>query len=212
MKNRIESLLTRRPWLWILGCMLLTAFFLWRSLGLSIQEDLLDYWPEDDPNLVLLNQTLERFGLEGGAVLGLEFKDPVLKAANLERIQRWTESLESIDDVTEVLSLTNVNTVHGSSEGIEVAPLVTSPFSDKPEDLVETTRRVSKDPELAGRLLSDDARATALFISYPDGLSYAEELALGQALWDLVRSEEKQNPDVRFHPTGVPSFMWSFRV
>ena len=56
MNRRISHLLSSRPWLWIFACMLFTTFFLYRCFGLSIQEDLLDYWPEDDPGLTFLKE------------------------------------------------------------------------------------------------------------------------------------------------------------
>jgi len=211
MKRWIIHLLTRGPRLWILAIALLTAFFLRSALDLSIREELLDYWSEDDPRLVFLKETLDRFGMEGGAVLGLEFSGPVFTARNLERIRQWTEALAGIPGVVEALSLANTYTVKGSPDGIDVAPLVPAPLPDTSEAMDALARIAADDPRIAGRLLSTDGRSCAILISYPDNLLYREELAIGDALWALTRAAEAEHPDVRFHPTGIPAFLSVFR-
>ncbi len=211
MKRWIIDLLTRRPWLWILLITVLSAFLLRETLGLSIREELLDYWSEDDPRLVFLEETLERFGLEGGAVLGLEFRGPVFTTGNLERIRQWTEALAVIPGVTEVLSLTNVSTVKGADDGIDVSPLVPFPLPDAEEALATIALNAREDPQIAGRLLSPDGRATAILVSYPDKLVYADELTIGEAIWALTTSEERKHPEVIFHPTGIPAFLSVFK-
>jgi predicted RND superfamily exporter protein len=212
MKQGIVSFLTRRPWLWILGIGLLTAFFSWAALGLTIREELLDYWDEDNAQLVFLEETLDRFGLEGGAVLGIQFDTPVFSRKNLERIRHWTDILASLDGVTETVSLTSVSTVKGSEDGIDVSALVPDPLPKSEAAYADMARRAGQDPQIAGRLLSEDGTATAILLSYPDKLVYADELVIGEGLWKTVLSEEKKHPDLSLHPTGVPAFLSVFRA
>ena len=211
MKHRIIHLITRGSRVWILAISLLTAFFLHSALGLSIREDLLDYWSADDPRLVFLEETLHRFGLEGGAVLGLAFQDPVFTTRNLERIREWTEALAGMPHVTEAVGLANVYTLKARQDGIEAAPLLPAPLPENEQALDAVARTAAEDPRIAGRLLSTDGRASAILVNYPDDHSYAEELSIGDGLWGLARSAGIQHPDVRFHPTGVPAFLSVFR-
>ena len=141
----------------------------------------------------------------------------MIATENLEDIARWTSRLAEITSadgttslVGEALSLTTVTTIHGVDDGIDVSPLVADPIPSEPSELAELEHLAQTDPDIGGRLLSQDGRSTAIFATYRD-LENQQELELGQAMWRIAHEIEAERPDVKAYPTGQPAFLEVFR-
>lgn len=123
----------------------------------------IDAWfPPDDPDYLRYRDFRERF--EGEDTLYVVIRAPDLFTHEaLARIDTLTRTIARLPQVTRTLSLTNVEDVRGTAEGIEIAPLVPTPELDGPA-LRALRARVLADPFFPGRLVSPDGRTTAIVV------------------------------------------------
>ncbi|MFP3982645.1 MAG: efflux RND transporter permease subunit [Desulfurivibrionaceae bacterium] len=84
---------------------------------------------EDDPDLHFYNKFKQEFGEDEFVVIGFKQED-LFSAPILRAIESLTEQLENIDEVKEVVSLTNVEHIQGTDSNFIVRPLI----GDIPED------------------------------------------------------------------------------
>lgn len=83
--------------------------------------------------------------------------------AVLEKLYRLTTELTSLSGVAQVTSLTNVETIHGSIDGLEVRPLMETVPTD-PEELAAVRDEALANRLLRRNLISDDGRYTAIVV------------------------------------------------
>jgi len=116
---------------------------------------------EDDPDLAFYNRYKEQFGEDEFLVVA--FRNPeIFSPAYLRFIDRLTAAFEDIDEVREVVSLTNVEDIVGSRDDFYIHPLVAFLPVDR-EEAARIRRRALANPLIAGNLVSPDGQA-GLFI------------------------------------------------
>lgn len=151
----------------LLMTLVLATIFFGRGLGrFRIADTLSGQLPKDDPEILYIEESFERFGHNEILAVGLELGD-VFTAENLELISRLTDRIEKVPNVTEVLSLANAVDMRGTDEGVDFRRLYDTP----PVSLAEMEalrRRVLSNPYWIGNVISRDGRAASVnaFLPY----------------------------------------------
>ncbi len=156
---------------------------------------------EDDPDLLFYNTFKEQFGEDEFLVVG--FSEPrIFSPAYLRFIQKLTEQFENIEEVDDVVSLTNVEDIIGSEDDFVVEPLV----KEVPDDShsIETIKhRALTNPLIEGNLVSPDGKA-ALFVirtrSHPDDETYDARLI--SKVKEVLENRPDQFRHINFHLAG----------
>ena len=132
---------------------------------------------EKDPDLLFYEQFKKQFGEDEFLVVGISAQD-VFESTALKFIQKQTSELEKIDEIKEVVSLTNVDDLIGSEDDFIVQPLIMN--IPKDEQSSENLRqRAQQNTLIKNSLLNTQSTATLFFIrpkSEPDDSGYDERL------------------------------------
>ncbi len=154
---------------------LITLFFLFQLPKTEINNDIKVFLPDDHPVKMSNNQLDDIFGENDSIVTAVKFKrGEIFSPINLETLSKLSSELENIPSIDEVTSLTNVDYIEGSSEGMIVEELVEELPKNK-----EESRKI-KDKILnwdlyEDNLYSDDFKSTQVLISLNDGLTNEEK-------------------------------------
>ena len=133
---------------------LITLFFLFQLPKIEINNDIEVFLPDTHPTKISNNQLDDIFGESDSIVTTIKFKKgDIFTPANLKTISKLSSELENLKNVDEVTSLTGVEYIKGSAEGMVVEDLV--------EDLPQTEAegRKVKSKALNWDLYSDNLYA-----------------------------------------------------
>lgn len=141
---------------------------------LEVDPDVFNYLPDDDPAAMLFNEIGRDYGGNYIALVGLETED-VFTREVLEQIRSLTDSLEIMDGIGTVTSLTNIIDIRGSEWGIEVSTLVDKWDLPETEEALDSLRRYTlSDDMYRGTIVSDDGTFTAIMIRIAEGTNKLE--------------------------------------
>ncbi len=148
-------------------------------------DNTLEVWFEpDDPQLLLYKRFLDEF--EGDQTLVVAFKaENIFTFQALSFIQKLTKELEKLPHVLEVISLTNVENIIGTAEGISIEPLI----ADIPTEASELSkiRQIALSRQLyVGNLISQDGKTTMIVLRVPK-LNVDQMKVLYDAAWEVIQ-------------------------
>src|SRR6056297_1843833 len=104
---------------------LITLFFLFQLPKTEINNDIKVFLPDNHPTKMSNNQLDEIFGESDSLVTAVKFKQgEIFDPSSLKILSELSSKLENISRVDEVTSLTNVDYIKGSSEGMIVEELM----------------------------------------------------------------------------------------
>lgn len=179
-----------------LALSLALSVFSARTIRLRFQfRDFYDY--SRSPETELFRRDSQQFGDPAGSVVVLIEADPIFQREVLAYIRRLTTSLEPEPTFIRIRSLTNARAIRGKGDDLLTGPLA-SQFSDTPDDLREFQRFALESPLLQRRLVSSDARATAILAEMRTPTAFAGVAEERQALETVARIL-RENPA----PSGV---------
>ena len=156
---------------------------------------------EDDPDLLFHNDFKEQFGEDEFLVAA--FSDPdIFTPGFLRFIEQLTGQLEDIEEVREVVSLTNVENIIGSEDDFIVEPLIKE-IPDDPSSIETIRRRALSNPLISGNIVSDDGGAAIFLIrtkSHPDDETYDSRLI--KKVEHVLASVPDRFRHMKFHIAG----------
>lgn len=174
---------------------LVLGFFL---KDLTINSDILSYLPQDDPKVVLFNEVGDKFGGSSLAMVALE-SDDAFSHTTLTRINEITRQFKEIDEISHVMSLTDIIDIKKTEWGLEIGKLIDS--DNIPGDSEELTGlkkyALSKDM-YRGNLISDDGKITVVIVRLKEN---ADKLAIGRRMREIV---EATRGDEKIYYGGIP--------
>ncbi|MGH7899394.1 MAG: efflux RND transporter permease subunit, partial [Candidatus Binatia bacterium] len=154
--------LVRRPLLFLLANLLITAALGYFALGIRIESSLSSVLPEGDPAIEYYAKIRETFGSDDVAVVGMR-ADDVFATKALEKIARVTEAIAKVPGVLSVASITNAP---DPAEDVINQPRLLPRIPPSPEE-VETLKRKLKTIPLYGKnLVADDFKGAAINIFF----------------------------------------------
>lgn len=170
MENLSEFVVKHR-WFILIAVLLTTIFFGYQLQYTSVDSNLIDSLPEDDPVVKLFNEVGRDFG-------GNEMGIIILKAENvlvpevLNDIQQITDTLNDVSGIIGVTGLSNMMTLKIDGDDFEVQSLVNDnnrPKNRKEADALIDT--ITSNKLVAGSVISRDATATLILYTIEDGVS-----------------------------------------
>jgi predicted RND superfamily exporter protein len=189
VRDLVQKLIRRYPG-WVVSFFVLaTLVFGYGALRVTMATDVTNFFSEDDPRVVLFNETQDTFGSSEYIMLAVEAQE-VFSLSGIADLDRLTEALSAVEGVDTVRSLTSIENIRGSEWGIEVSPMLSElPMT---QDEVEAFRRqVMEDNQLAGKLVSEDGAFTLILLTLDewaenDATVNAIRAAIGEACGDMT--------------------------
>lgn len=139
-------------WIWLtIAIVIISIAAVFCVPDLRIEEDESTWFSSQDPILKVYHEFQEVFVTNETAVIAYSSGDP-LSGKELKYLSRLCKKLEKIPNIIDVISLTTVNDIKGTEEGLEIKPLV------KRKDFSNTTN-----PQLQERIVSNPFLRSILF-------------------------------------------------
>jgi predicted RND superfamily exporter protein len=149
----------------------ITVAAVWMCNSIKFDYNFENFFPRGDDDLEFYLDYRERFEYDNEfALVGLENSSGIFDSTFLSKVDRFSDSLKNIENITRVLSPTQVkHPIIGPLAAIE-APYL---HIDQPERYKEDSVYIYNSRELAGTLFSDDARSVTIFLKIKDELHKA---------------------------------------
>ncbi len=195
------QLIFKYPLHYLFALILLTGFFGYFYVTLPTETSVESLIIEDDPDLLFYESFKEQFGEDEFLVVGIPATD-VFSPELLTFIKQQTEKLEALEEVKEVVSLTNVEDFIGSDSDFIIQPLI----EQIPEDAASRDalrQRAQNNSLIRESLLNADSTATLFFIrpvSRPDDSTYDERLV--SKVETIFRSASPPWQNYQYHIAG----------
>ena len=101
--------------------------------GLSSDNSVYTYLAEGDPGLAFYRKTAETFGGDSLLLVSVQSRTgSIFSTRALSRIRRLSAEMAGVDGVQRVVSLTTVETIRRTADGIHVGPLMRAGPVKKP--------------------------------------------------------------------------------
>lgn len=136
--------------------------------NLSIDADVLSSLPESDPDAVLMKRIGQKFGGNRMGIVILE-TDNIYKPEVIRDIRLMTDTIENIDGIYSVSSLTNIINIKGGDMGIEIGQLVDEfsiPESD--EEFTQLRENIAGNAMYKGSIVSEDETSSLIVFTLTD--------------------------------------------
>jgi hypothetical protein len=160
MTAGLAALVLRARWPILAAVVVLTVLAVAAYSRLGVENNIDAWFSASDPEYRRYREFRERFETEETVFIVVHAPD-VFARPVLERIDRITRALVARPEITRVTSLTNIEDITGTPDGIEVAALV--PRLDIDGDALAALRaRVLADPFFPGTIVSRDGRTTII--------------------------------------------------
>jgi uncharacterized protein len=148
----------------LLAIAIATIFFAVQAATIRIDTDVLNYFPDNDPDVRFFKETGGKFGSNYINMVALESEN-IFSAAALGKLSRLTKDLSGISGVDDVLSLSNVPDMQLGDGMLTVAPLFDAENPPTSKAVIsELKDRVMANPLLVGNLVSEDCKAALIVI------------------------------------------------
>ena len=172
--------------------LVITIFFALQLPKVEINNDIEVFLPDDHVSKVTTEEIEEIFGENDGIVTAVKFQEgSIFDYHNLSRIENMTNDLENIAAVDEVTSLTNVDFIEGTAEGMLVENLIPELPRTEREKYQIKENLLSWD-FYRNNLYSDDFQATQILITLNEGLSTEEENAAYYKIEEVTEEHNKR--------------------
>ena len=145
-------------------CLGLTIFFACFINGLSIQNSIREWLPETNESRMRLEQTEQDF--ESMIIIGVSLKTQrgsFLTKENIETVRQISERALSIPEVSDVISLTNIDFVQDVNGTISATNLIPEEYTGTKEDIKKIKNSLLEWEEMYDKvLLNDKGNATQM--------------------------------------------------
>ena len=198
MAYRVEDIVLRGRWYVLAAVAAVTVLAAVAYSHLRVENNLEAWFSPHNPDFIRYREFRDRFQTDETIFVVVNAPD-VFTADVLGRIDRISRALEKLPGVTRVQSLTNIEDITGTTDGIRIDPLVSAGDGHDARALVALRQRVLADPFFPGTIVSRDGRTTVIVVEV--GRATAAGAA---ALVDTTAALIERNaaPDTTFHIAG----------
>ena len=186
MERFIRWMLRRRSaWGLVAAGLLFAVLGAAAMAGLRQDDDLLSFFPADEPGAAAFRDIQQRFGGMRAAVVGIETRD-ALDTAFLGRLQRATAAIRRVPGIKEVLSLSNVPdfTADPANGGVTTTSLIGALPRGADEERALREKVMSR-TQVVGQLISADGKAVLIVSLLTDS---SDVVAIARAMQREVLS------------------------
>jgi predicted RND superfamily exporter protein len=177
---------------------ILTGFLGYHLKDIRINSDLLSYMPQDDPSVILFNEVGEKFGGNYLAMIGLETHD-IFNYGTLARVNEITQKFKEMDEISHVMSLTDILDIKKTEWGLEIAKLIDK--DNIPQDLEELKgiKEYTLSKEMyRGSLVSSDGKVTVIIARLKEGV---DKINVSRQMKKIVQETEGNE---KIYYAGMP--------
>jgi predicted RND superfamily exporter protein len=136
--------------------------------NLRIDADVLSSLPESDPDAVLMKRIGQNFGGNRMGIVILE-TDNVYKTDVMRDIRLLTDTIERIEGIYSVSSLSNIINIKGGESGIEIGQLVDEyELPESEEDFNQLRENISSNAMYKGSIVSEDETSSLIVFTLTD--------------------------------------------
>lgn len=182
--KKLAELVIKYRWVIIVATVILAGVMGYFLKDLKINSDILTYLDQDNPRVLLFNKVGDKYGGNALAMVALE-TDDVFNYRTLSRINEITQKFKEMDEVSHVMSLTDILNIEMIEGGLEVGKLIDK--HDIPKDLLELkklrTYTLEKDM-YRGSLVSGDGEITLIIARLKGNV---DKIATGHKIKTIVR-------------------------
>jgi predicted RND superfamily exporter protein len=199
--DKIFSLIIKYPWLSLIISLLVSLPFLYFLPHIKTVENVDYFTLEGDPDIAYYENFKKVFGNDEFFIISFKDKD-IFTKANLSLIRDISTSLEEIDEVRKVISLSTVADTIGEEDYF----LVQNFLHEIPEDkiaLEQLKQKAIHNPLYRDSLISMDGSTTAIVVythDRPQDQAYRQRLI--NKTFDLLHEYDQSNKS--FHLVGWP--------
>ena len=214
MLRRYVTSLVSRPKTVIVAVSVITLFLGFNVSRLKVLLDVDSQIPPGHPFVAIGKRVEKLFGGKYMTVMGIyPAEGTVYTPKILGKVKRLTEAVEALPGVKKgtVLSLmsSRVKDIHSTEDALEITPLVPK-IPETDAEMAKFRERVKANALLTSLLVSDDGRATAVFVDFDDF-----EMAGGSAhlflKLDKIAAAERES-GVEVLVAGTCSILYWLRV
>ncbi|MCK5765798.1 MAG: RND family transporter [Bacteroidales bacterium] len=179
--NKLAKFIIRFRWLIVIVVLAFTGFTGYQITKMQINSDVISSLPDDDPDAALLKKIAIEFGSNKMGMVILETED-LFQTETLEHVKQITETLERIDGIISVNSLTNIIDINDAGIGnlVDIYDL-----PDTEEELKALRERVFSKEMYKGSIVSEDGTATLIVFSLSED---ADVKAVATAVMDQTQA------------------------
>src|SRR6056297_784585 len=194
----------RYPWLNIILILGITIFFAVQLPKTQLDNDVMNFIPEDHPEALAFEETTDLFGSSMILGVGIKFdRHTVFTAEHLQLVRELTKEFEGFDHVESIMSLSNTDYIEGTAEGMQVSPLAGEDFQGSEEQILQMKEKLFNWDIYEGTLYSEDFTATQILVTFEDGLEAAQRSALYYQIENAMEAVE--DPPIESHIAGNPA-------
>lgn len=180
----------------IVATILITVLAALSATRITVSTAVRDFFPSTDPEIVALDHIDEIFGGSDYVLIAAK-ADDVFAPEGLRVLQDITQSIEDIDGVHSVRSVTNMVEVQGAPWGLEVVDLLAEMPTDQSE-ANSVRRRMEENPQIAGVLLSGSGDYVLSLAQLAQGVD------AGAVSGQIRTVIDERRGDIDFHVSGSP--------
>ncbi|MBN2804084.1 MAG: MMPL family transporter [Deltaproteobacteria bacterium] len=189
----------------LIAALVITGLFGSFLPSLKPDDDVMQFLPQDNPDVKLFNRVNKKFGGLDVAIIGLE-ADTMLNRENIKLVRKMTKEISQIDGVFDVLSFTEIPDPQPAPDGLRVTPLVMDKIPTSDSELKALKKRVLNNKNAVGNLISKDGKA-AMILCFLGGdtppIKIAEQIKKSAAsIWKNKNIYYGGSPFIREYLAG----------
>ncbi len=197
--ERVSRYIVEHPWLFIGINVAITLVFAVFAFGLVIDDDMMNYLPENDPVVTTFREIGDVFEGNNVGVIMVETDDIFTNEA-LQHISRLTDLFTGVEGVGSVVSLTNVMDMKADGDMMQVESLVEDGKVYSEVELAELKEYVMGKDLYAGNLVSEDAKFGLIMVK----LVPNADIKMAVATMDEILAAEGSGSRFKHYRTGAP--------
>lgn len=193
----------KHPKLIIIITGIITLFFSWQLIDVSLDNDVLSFIPDDHPEVVKYYDNEEQFGGDRIFAIAVESVSGTIFTADfIELITNLTEDFKTIKYDVEVSSFANTSYIEGTSNGIVVKPLLEN-YEGTVDDILKFKERLLSWDLYEGSLFSRDFSAAQILVKLN---TLPTETERNNIYTHIENTLSKINdPSINWYITGLPA-------
>lgn len=164
----------------------ITAVQLFRFQDVKFDYDLTKFFPINSSETDFFLDYSEKYSWDDDFILiGLYNEEGIFEQDFLQKINRLSQDLRQLEEITSVYSPTTINILRKTpfSSGVITKPYITI---DKPEKYASDSARIYKHQELVDRLFARDGKSVGVVLGQKPKLGVEECQALTTKIDDLI--------------------------
>jgi hypothetical protein len=199
--ERMARFILGNRWLFLVGTLVLTAFFATQIPKVRVESLLIDLFPENHPFVETYVAYQDVFGGANVVVLAVEVKEgDIFNTATLGKIRHMTKELELLPAVNnyQVISLAQrkvKDITVDAVRGFQAVPMMWPEVPETPEDIQALKLLVHSSTQVHGSLVSMDDQAALIVAGFFE--ADLKPLEVYQKLRGIADEIEDENTSVR---------------